>query len=113
MMLGDHVFYRLVDLPHVPLGFLDRCGSVPFSLPPVDVILELGEFPLLLLDVFAEFAVIRLLVGAVYQLQSAGLSGPILLRTLLTEVAPSPIPAHPSCLLEITHRRRRVRVDLG
>lgn len=67
-MLLEHVLDCLVDLPHIPLGLFDRCGSVSFPLPSIDVILELGELPLLLLDVFAEFAVIRFLVGNVYQL---------------------------------------------
>lgn len=104
MMLLKHVLDCLVDLSHIPLGFLDRCRPVSFPLPPVDVVLELGELPLLLLDVLAEFAVILLLVGTVYQLQPARLPGSILLRTLLTEVAPSPIPTHPACLFEIAHR---------
>lgn len=68
MVLLEHVLDRLVDLSHIPLGFLDRCGSVSFPLPPVDIVLELGELPLFLLDVFAKFTVIRLLVGTVHQL---------------------------------------------
>lgn len=68
MMLLEHVLDRLVNLPQVPLGFLDRCGSVPFSLPSVDVVLELGELSLFLFDVFAEFTIIWFLVGTVHQL---------------------------------------------
>lgn len=68
MMLLEHVLDCLVDLPHISLSLLDRCCSVPFPLPSVDVVLELGKLPLLLLDVFAQFTVIRFLVGNVHQL---------------------------------------------
>lgn len=34
MMLLEHGLDRVVDFPYIPLGFLDRCGSVPFSFPP-------------------------------------------------------------------------------
>lgn len=67
-MLLEHVLDRIINLSHLPLGFLDRCRSVPFPLPPVDVVLELDILSLLFLDVFAEFAVILLLVGTVHQL---------------------------------------------
>lgn len=102
-MLLLHAIDRVRHLGHIPLRFFDCCVSITLPLPSEDVTLEFVVFPLLLFDVFAEFANVRLIVRRQYELESAGLPGPVLFVTLFPKVSPSPKSALPTSLVEVTH----------
>jgi hypothetical protein len=102
-MLLLHAIDCVRCLGHVPLRLLDRCRSTTFPLPSLDITLELAVLALLLFDIFAELANIRLRVGLEYELETACLSGPIFFCTLFPKVTPSPESALPTSLVEVTH----------
>lgn len=102
-MLRPYFIYRHLNLRHIVLGLLDGRPPVPLAPPPFDVLRHLVVPPLLLLDLVAQLALARLVVGVVYQLQAARLARSVLFVALLAEVPPFPVPTLPARLFEIAH----------
>lgn len=86
IVLLAHIPDRFFHLPHVSLGLLDCRIPVPLPLPPNDVVLEFRVPALFFLDVFAQFALVRLQISVEDQLEAACLPCPVLFRALLTEM---------------------------
>ena len=102
-MLAKQIRDLNLDVLDIPLRLLDRCPPIALALPALDVLHHLADPSLLLVGLLAQLAVVGAVVGMVYQLEPAGLPGPILLVALLPEVPPLPVPADPASLLEVTH----------
>lgn len=103
LVLGPDLVDGHLDLGHVVLGLLDGGAAVALAAPALDVLGHLVIPALLLLNLVAQLALARLVVGVVDELEPARLARPVLLVALLAEVAPFPIPALPARLFEITH----------
>ncbi|KAI1817256.1 hypothetical protein GGS20DRAFT_57278 [Poronia punctata] len=102
-MLLRHPLHGGPNLGLVPLGLLYGGGPVGLGGPSRDVALELGVFPLLLLDVLAQLAVLVAQVGAVDELEPARLARAVFLVALVAEMTPSPVAAGPACLVIPAH----------
>lgn len=98
---------HLVDLAlnflHLDTCPLDGRLAVSFAVPALNVPLHLVDPAVFLVNVVAQLALVRLLDRVEYQLQAARFACPVLLVALLFELTPSPIPANPARLVEITH----------
>lgn len=91
------------DVVHVVLRLLDRCRSVPFALPTVDILPHFVPPTLLFLDLFAQLAVATLIGRIIHQLQPASFARAVFFRALLPEVSPLPVATLPASLLEVAH----------
>lgn len=94
---------RFFQLSQVVLRLLDSGSPVPFFLPPLDVLLHLVLPTSLLLDLIAQLALLRLVIGVVYQFKPTSFSCPVLFITLLAEISPLKISTRPSCHIEVAH----------
>lgn len=102
-MLAPYLGYLKRDLLDVPLGLFDGRPAISLSFPALDVLLHLGDPPILLLDLIAELAGPRMVLGVVDELQAASLSRSVFLVALLPEVPPLPVATGPAGLFEVAH----------
>lgn len=103
LVLLGHGVDGLGDLGDLLPCLLYRGAAVHLPRPPVDVAHQLVVFALLLLDVLAQLADVRVRDRVVDELEPARLARPPLLVALLAEVAPPPVPAGPARLVEEAH----------